>query len=71
MRQGAEEVSIIYRRTRAEMPANEVEIDAAEEEGVKYHFLAAPVRVIGNEKNRITHLEFLKMELGEPDASGS
>jgi len=70
VRQGAEEVSIIYRRTRAEMPANEVEIDAAEEEGVKYHFLAAPVRVIGNEKNKVTHLEFLKMELGEPDASG-
>ena len=52
------------------MPANAVEIDAAEEEGVKFHFLAAPVRVIGNEKNKVTHLEFLKMELGEPDASG-
>lgn len=70
VRQGADEVSIIYRRTRAEMPANAVEIDAAEEEGVKFHFLAAPVRVIGNEKNKVTHLEFLKMELGEPDASG-
>ena len=70
VRQGAEEVSIIYRRTRAEMPANEVEIVAAEEEGIQFHFLAAPVKVMGNEKNKVTHLEFLKMELGEPDASG-
>ena len=52
------------------MPANVVEIDAAEHEGIKYHFLAAPVRVVGDEENRVTHLEYLKMELGEPDASG-
>jgi formate dehydrogenase (NADP+) beta subunit len=70
VRLGAEEVSIVYRRTRTEMPANVVEIDAAEHEGVKYHFLAAPVRVVGSEENRLTHLEYLKMELGEPDASG-
>ncbi|MBT8368750.1 MAG: FAD-dependent oxidoreductase, partial [Deltaproteobacteria bacterium] len=55
---------------RNEMPANEVEIDAAEEEGVKFQFLAAPVRVIGDENGHVTHLEYLKMELGEPDASG-
>ena len=70
IRLGAEEATIIYRRTRAEMPANEVEIDAAEEEGVKFHFLAAPARVLGSEDGKITHLEFIKMELGEPDASG-
>ncbi len=70
VRLGAEEVYIIYRRTRAEMPANEVEIVAAEHEGVKFQFLAAPVRVIGNENDRITHLEYLKMKLGEPDDSG-
>ena len=52
------------------MPANEVEIDAAEEEGVQFQFLAAPVRIIGDENDKVTHLEYLKMELGEPDASG-
>ena len=70
VRLGAEEVSIVYRRTRAEMPANAVEIEAAEHEGVKFHFLAAPVRVLGNERKQVTHLEYLKMKLGEPDASG-
>jgi formate dehydrogenase (NADP+) beta subunit len=70
IRLGAEEVSIVYRRTRKEMPANEVEIVAAEHEGVKFHFLAAPVRVIGDENGNVTQLEYLRMELGEPDASG-
>jgi NADPH-dependent glutamate synthase beta subunit-like oxidoreductase/NAD-dependent dihydropyrimidine dehydrogenase PreA subunit len=70
VRLGAEEVSIVYRRTRAEMPANDVEIVAAEHEGVKFHFLAAPVRVIGDDNGHVTQLEYLKMELGEPDASG-
>jgi NADPH-dependent glutamate synthase beta subunit-like oxidoreductase len=70
IRLGAEEVSIVYRRTRKEMPANAVEIDAAEHEGVKFHFLAAPVRVIGDEQGRVTQLEYLEMKLGEPDASG-
>lgn len=70
IRLGVQDVYIVYRRTRNEMPANEVEIDAAEEEGVKFQFLAAPVRVIGNKNGHVTHLEYLKMELGEPDASG-
>lgn len=70
VRLGAEEVSIVYRRTRAEMPANEVEIVAAEHEGVKFQFLAAPARVLGDDNNKITHLEYLKMKLGEPDDSG-
>jgi homotetrameric NADPH-dependent glutamate synthase len=70
VRLGAEEVTIVYRRTRKEMPANDVEIVAAEHEGVKFHFLAAPVRVIGDDQKKVTHLEYLKMELGEPDASG-
>ncbi|MFH2064092.1 MAG: RnfABCDGE type electron transport complex subunit B [Pseudomonadota bacterium] len=70
IRLGAEEVSIVYRRTRNEMPANMVEIEAAEHEGVKFHFLAAPNRVIGNEEGTVIGLEYLKMELGEPDASG-
>lgn len=70
IRLGAEEVTILYRRTRKEMPANAVEIEAAEHEGVKFIFLAAPVRVVGDEQANATHLEYLKMELGEPDASG-
>jgi len=70
VRLGAEEVSIVYRRTRKEMPANDVEIVAAEHEGVKFHFLAAPTRVISDDNGNAAHLEFLKMELGEPDASG-
>jgi len=70
VRCGAKEVSIVYRRTRAEMPANDVEIVAAEHEGVNFHFLAAPTRIIGDENGHATHLEYQKMELGEPDASG-
>jgi NADPH-dependent glutamate synthase beta subunit-like oxidoreductase len=70
IRMGVEKVYIVYRRTRAEMPANAVEIDAAEHEGVQFLFLAAPVEVKGDEDGQVTHLEYLKMELGEPDASG-
>lgn len=70
IRLGAEEVYIVYRRTRSEMPANKVEIEAAEHEGVKFIFLAAPARVIANQDNRVSKLEYLRMELGEPDASG-
>jgi hypothetical protein len=67
---GVKKVYIVYRRTRAEMPANSVEIDAAEHEGVQFSFLAAPVEVKGDEDGQVTHLEYLKMKLGEPDASG-
>ena len=70
LRLGAEEVILVYRRTRNEMPANEVEIVAAEHEGVEFHFLAAPKRVVGDDQGRVAGLEFLQMELGEPDASG-
>lgn len=70
LRMGAEKVYIVYRRTRKEMPANEVEIEGAEAEGVDLHFLAAPVSIKGDEAGNVTHLEYLKMELGEPDASG-
>lgn len=70
LRIGCPEVYIVYRRTRNEMPANEVEIVAAEHEGVKFQFLAAPTRVIGDAQGRVTGLEYLQMELGEPDASG-
>lgn len=70
LRYGAKKVYLVYRRTRKEMPANEVEVEAAEEEGVEFIFLAAPKEVIGDEEGHCTHLEYLKMELGEPDASG-
>jgi len=70
LRMGAEEVTIVYRRSRKEMPAAAYEVDAAEEEGVKFHFLAAPARFIGDEKGRLKQMEFIRMELGEPDSSG-
>jgi NADPH-dependent glutamate synthase beta subunit-like oxidoreductase len=70
IRLGAKKVYLVYRRTRKEMPANEVEIEAAEAEGAEFMFLCAPVRVITDEHGNTTHLEYLRMELGEPDASG-
>ncbi len=70
IRLGVEEVYIVYRRTRNEMPANMVEIEAAEHEGIKFVFLAAPEKVLADEDGHIKGLEYLKMELGEPDASG-
>ncbi len=69
LRLGADEVRLLYRRTRKEMPANPIEIDAAEHEGVKMEFLVAPTRVIVAD-GRAVGLECLRMELGEPDASG-
>jgi ferredoxin len=67
-RLGAEKVSIFYRRTRAEMPADEEEVHAAEEEGIKIEFLVAPVSLHG--KKKLTEMELIRMKLGEPDASG-
>ncbi|ABK16874.1 FAD-dependent oxidoreductase [Syntrophobacter fumaroxidans] len=68
-RAGFDEVHILYRRTKREMPASPWEIDAAEQEGIKIQYLVAPVEVIG-ENGRMTGLKCLRMELGEPDASG-
>ena len=70
LRLGLDKVYMVYRRTRKEMPANEVEIVASEEEGIHFVFLAAPTKVVGDDTGKVTHLEYLKMELGEPDASG-
>jgi glutamate synthase (NADPH) small chain len=69
-RLGAESSVIVYRRTRKEMPAREEEIHHAEEEGLEFEFLVAPVEVIGNEKKWVTGLKCVRMQLGEPDASG-
>ncbi len=70
LRQGAKDVTLLYRRTRKEMPANEVEIIASEHEGIKYELLTAPTRLIGDEDGNLKQIEYLKMELGEPDDSG-
>ncbi len=70
MRLGAENVRIVYRRSREEMPARAEEIHHGEQEGLELYLLTAPVRFIGDDKGRVTSMECIKMELGEPDASG-
>ena len=70
MRLGAENVRIVYRRSREEMPARGAEIHHAEEEGIELMLLTNPVRYIGDERGRLTQMECLRMELGEPDDSG-
>lgn len=68
-RMGAD-VHVIYRRGRDEMPARAEEIEHAEEEGIQFHLLNNPVRILGDENNYVKQIECIKMELGEPDASG-
>jgi NADPH-dependent glutamate synthase beta subunit-like oxidoreductase len=68
-RLGAKEVFIVYRRSRSEMPAIKSEVDEAEREGVKFCFLAAPIRALMN-NGRLTGIQCIRMELGEPDESG-
>jgi glutamate synthase (NADPH/NADH) small chain len=70
MRLGAENVKIVYRRSRDEMPARAAEIHHAEEEGIEFHLLTNPTRYLGDDKSRLTGMECLQMELGEPDDSG-
>lgn len=70
LRLGAEEAMIVYRRSWAEMPARREELENAQEEGVKFHLLTNPVRVIGDGKGWVKGLECVKMELGGPDQSG-
>ena len=70
MRLGAETVKIVYRRSREEMPARAAEIHHAEEEGIEMCLLTNPTRYLGNDKGRLTGMECLRMELGEPDSSG-
>lgn len=69
VRLGAKKVFIVYRRTMAEMPADKSEIEDSEEEGVEIHILAAPVKILGS-SGKVTGMECIKMELGEPDSSG-
>ena len=70
LRLGADEVRINYRRSREEMPARIEEVHHAEEEGVQFYLLTAPVRFIGDDNGWVTGMECLRMELGEPDESG-
>lgn len=70
LRLGAKHVYLIYRRSRAEMPARAEEIHHAEEEGILFNLLTNPVRFLGDDKGRLKAVECLRMELGEPDDSG-
>lgn len=69
LRMGAD-VNLVYRRGRAEMPARHEEIDHAEEEGVVFNFLTNPVEILGDEQGSVKGIRCVRIELGEPDASG-
>ncbi len=70
MRLGADEVHVIYRRSREEMPARLEEVENAMEEGVIFDFLTNPTRFLGDSRGMVRSMEVVEMELGEPDASG-
>lgn len=70
LRLGAEEVYIVYRRSFEEMPARAEEIHHAKEEGIIFKLLTNPTKILGNSKGWVVSMECIKMELGEPDASG-
>jgi glutamate synthase (NADPH/NADH) small chain len=70
LRLGAENAYLVYRRTKQEMPARHEEVEHAEEEGVKIIMLAAPTAILADEQSRVRAMRCIRMELGEPDASG-
>jgi glutamate synthase (NADPH/NADH) small chain len=70
LRLGADEVYIVYRRSREEMPARAEEIENAEEEGIVFKLLTNPTRFIGDDKGWVKQMECIQMQLGEPDESG-
>ncbi len=70
LRCGANNVTIVYRRSRKELPAREEEVRHAMEEGIVFRLLTNPIRFIGNDVNWVKAMECVKMDLGEPDASG-
>ena len=70
MRMGAEHVYIIYRRSEDELPARKEEVHHAKEEGVEFMLLNNPTKINGDENGRVKSIECIRMELGEPDASG-
>jgi glutamate synthase (NADPH) small chain len=70
MRLGADEVHVVYRRSREEMPARLEEVENAMEEGIIFDFLTNPTRFIGDERGIVKAMEIVEMELGDPDSSG-
>ncbi len=70
LRLGADEVSIVYRRGEDELPARREEVENAKEEGIIFRLLTNPVRILGDDKMKVKGVECIRMELGEPDASG-
>jgi glutamate synthase (NADPH/NADH) small chain len=70
VRLGAQEVNVIYRRSRAEMPARLEEVENAEEEGIIFNFLCTPTALLSDGRNNVAAMEMVRMGLGEPDASG-
>jgi len=70
IRCGSEDVKVVYRRTEKEMPANPIEIHESKLEGVEYLFLNNPIEIIKDENGKLKAVRLIKMELGEPDASG-
>jgi glutamate synthase (NADPH/NADH) small chain len=69
-RMGAERAFIVYRRTKAEMPARVEELHHAEQEGIEFELLAAPLEILGTDRRWVSGLRCERMQLGEPDASG-
>ena len=69
-RLGAEEVFIVYRRSEKEFPARAEEVEHAKEEGIVFHLLNNPTQILGDENGNVKGMECIRMELGEPDASG-
>ena len=69
-RLGAEEVFIVYRRSEKELPARAEEVEHAKEEGIVFHLLNNPTQILGDEQGNVKGMECIRMELGEPDASG-
>ncbi|MCU0581076.1 MAG: FAD-dependent oxidoreductase, partial [Syntrophales bacterium] len=70
LRLGAKQVTVLYRRSRREMPARLDEVIRAEEEGIIFHYLTNPIRYLANEQNWVKGIECIRMELTEPDNSG-
>lgn len=70
LRLGAQEVHCVYRRTETECPARLEELHHAQEEGIEFHWLTAPVELMGDEDNHVCSIRCIRMELGEPDSSG-
>jgi len=70
IRLGAQSVTVVYRRTKEEVPSREIELHHAEQEGVKFRFLTSPIEFIGNANGRLAGINCQIMELGEPDEGG-